>query len=79
MKLPKTDSIRELAEFWDSHDVTDFADELVEVGERVFARRPGVTVPLTARELRALRDLAASRGVDEVALVRTWVQEKLHH
>jgi len=49
MKLPKTDSIRELAEFWDSHDVTDFADELVEAGERVFARRPAVTVPLTAR------------------------------
>jgi hypothetical protein len=79
MKLPKTDSIRELAEFWDSHDVTDFTDELVEAGERVFARRPAVTVPLTAGELRALRDLAASRGVDEVALVRTWVQEKLDH
>lgn len=79
MKQPKTDSIRELAEFWDSHDVTDFTDELVEAGERVFARRLVVTVPLTARELRALRDLAASRGVDEVALVRTWVQEKLDH
>jgi hypothetical protein len=81
MKLPKTDSIRELAEFWDTHDVTDFADELLEVRERVFARRPGtgVTVPLTARERSALRDLAASRGVDEAALIRTWVQEKLHH
>jgi hypothetical protein len=79
MKLPKTDSIRELAEFWDSHEVTDFADELVEADERVFARRPAVTVPLTATELRTLRDLAASRGVDEVALVLTWVQEKLDH
>ena len=80
MKLPKTDSIRELADFWDTHDVTDF-DELVEAGERVFARRPGtaVTVPLTASERSALRDLAASRGVDEAVLIRTWVQEKLHH
>jgi len=60
MKLPKTDSIRELAEFWDNHDVADFTDELVEVSERVFARRPGtaVTVPLTASERSALRDLA---------------------
>jgi hypothetical protein len=81
MKLPETDSIRELAEFWDSHDVTEFADELVEVRERVFARRPptGVTVPLTASELKAVGDLAASRGVDEAALIRSWVQEKLHH
>jgi hypothetical protein len=79
MKLPETDSIRELAEFWDNHDVTDFADELAEVSERVFAHRPAVTVPLTAGELKAVRELAASRGVDEAALIRSWVQEKLHH
>jgi len=81
MKIPETDSIRELAEFWDTHDVTAFADELVEVTEPVFVRLPtkGVTVPLSAGELKALRELAASRGVDEAALIRTWVQEKLHH
>jgi hypothetical protein len=79
MKLPETDSIRELAEFWDRHDVTDFADELVEVRERVFARGPAVTVHLTTAELKAIRDLAASHGVDEAALIRSWVQEKLHH
>jgi hypothetical protein len=81
MKIPETDSIRELAEFWDTHDVTEFADELVEVAEPVFAPRPtkGVTVPLSASELKGLRDLAASRGVDEAVLIRTWVQEKLHH
>ena len=81
MKIPETDSIRELAEFWDTHDVTAFADELVEVTEPVFVRLPtkGVTVPLSAGELKALRDLAASSGVDEAALIRTWVQEKLHH
>jgi hypothetical protein len=79
MKLPETDSIRELAQFWDAHDVTDFADELVEVPERVFSRRGAVTVALTAGELRTLRELAASQGVDEAALIRSWVQEKLHH
>ena len=30
-KLPQTDSIEELAKFWDNHDVTDFNDELEEV------------------------------------------------
>jgi hypothetical protein len=81
MKIPETDSIRELAEFWGAHDVTEFSDELVEVAEPVFARRlaKGVTVPLSAGELKALRDLAASRGVDEAALIRSWVQERLHH
>lgn len=56
----------------------EFADELVEVAEPVFARR-GVTVALTPTELKALRDLAASRGLNEAALVREWVREKLHH
>ena len=37
-KLPKTDSIQELAEFWDTHDLTDFEEELEEVAEPVFMR-----------------------------------------
>jgi hypothetical protein len=37
-KLPKTDSIQELAQFWDTHDLTDFEDELEEVREPVFVR-----------------------------------------
>jgi hypothetical protein len=49
MKIPDTDSIRELAEFWDTHDVTDFDDQLEEVAEPVFVR-PAVTVPLSADE-----------------------------
>jgi hypothetical protein len=34
-KLPQTDSIEELARFWDSHDLTDFEDQLEEVTEPV--------------------------------------------
>lgn len=37
-KLPRTDSIQELARFWDTHDLTDFDDELEEVTEPVFVR-----------------------------------------
>ena len=32
-KIPHTDSIAELARFWDTHDLTDFEDELEEVPE----------------------------------------------
>jgi len=80
MKIPDTDSIRELAEFWDTFDVTAFDDQLEEVAEPVFARvKGGVTVPLSGDERDAIRKIAASRGVDEAALIREWVQEKLHH
>lgn len=80
MKIPDTDSIRELADFWDTHDVTAFDDQLEEVAGPVFTReRSGVTVPLSGDERTVIRKIAASRGVDEAALIHEWVQEKLHH
>ena len=80
MRIPNTDSIQELAEFWDDHSVTDFGDQVEEVSEPVFARQLGhvVRVPLTAQERLALRRIAASRGVEEAALIREWVKEKPH-
>jgi len=35
-KIPKTDSIEELAKFRDSHDLTEFEDGIEEVREPVF-------------------------------------------
>lgn len=57
MKVPETDSIRELAAFWDTHDLTDFGDELEEVRGPVFSRPSGssVTVALSGSELAAIR------------------------
>jgi hypothetical protein len=80
MRIPNTDSIQELAEFWDTHSVTDFDDQVEEVSEPLFARQlaHAVRVPLTAQERLALRRIAASRGVEEAALIREWVKEKLH-
>ena len=34
-RLPQTDSIQELARFWDAHDLTGFEDELEEVNPNV--------------------------------------------
>jgi hypothetical protein len=42
--LPKTDSIQELAQFWDTHDLTDSEDELEEVTEPVF--EPATVIPV---------------------------------
>ncbi len=78
-KIPKTDSIQELAAFWQRHDVTDFEDELEEVSGPVFQRGHVVGVPLTGAEHQAVRDAAASRGIDEAALIHEWVKERLRH
>ena len=77
-RIPQTDSIQELAEFWDSHDLTDFEDELVEVAEPVFERDSVLTLRLPASQLEAVQSLAASRGIDSVDLIREWIQEHLN-
>ena len=76
--MPKTDSIQELATFWQRHDVTDFENELEEVPGPVFRRAHVVGVPLTGDEHQAVRDAAVSRGIDEAALIHEWVKEKVH-
>jgi hypothetical protein len=37
-RLPDTDSVEDLARFWDNHDLTDFAHDLQEVSEPLFVR-----------------------------------------
>ncbi len=74
-KIPQTDSIRELAEFWDTHDLTDFEDELEEVREPVF--QPGVTVPLTPRDAKIVNAIAKARGISPRALIQKWISERI--
>jgi predicted DNA binding CopG/RHH family protein len=75
--LPETDSIQELAQFWDTHDVTDFEDELEEVTEPVFDRRTVIALDLESEEAEAVKKLAESKGVADAELIRGWVREKI--
>jgi hypothetical protein len=79
-RLPNTDSVEELAGFWDKHDLTDFADELQEVNEPVFVRSKGasVSIELPPIEARHLKRIARSRGVKETTVLRHWIIERLH-
>ncbi len=79
-KLPNTDSIQELAKFWDTHDLTNFVQGLEEVGEPVFSRskHTPLCVGLPPQELQRLRRLARSKGVNETTMFREWILERLH-
>ena len=76
--IPQTDSIQELARFWDTHDLTDFEDQLEEVVEPVFEPEAVINVVLGPDEIEALNELAKSKGVASVDLIRQWVLEKIH-
>lgn len=79
-KIPQTDSIEELARFWQTHDLTDFEDELEEMTEPVFVRKDEavLTIHLPTEEAEKVKHIAEAKGVEETALVRDWVLEKIH-
>jgi predicted phosphatase len=66
-RLPDTDSIQELARFWDTHDLTDFEPALEEVVEPVFVRSKGASlaVDLPRRDVQRVKQIAKSRGVSD--------------
>ena len=75
-RIPKTDSIRELARFWDTHEVTEFESELEEVTEQVF--EPVIPLSLQYEEAKAVRRIAKTEGVPDAVLIRSWIQEKIN-
>jgi hypothetical protein len=78
-KVPQTDSIEELARFWDTHDLTDFKDELEEVSEPVFERRTILSVRLKSEEVEAVEQIAQTRGIAPEQLLREWILEKVRN
>jgi hypothetical protein len=79
-RLPNTDSIEELAKFWDTHDLTDLEEHLEEVGEPVFVRTKGtlLSIELQPTEAQCLKRIARSKGVKEAIVLRQWIVERLH-
>ena len=76
-RLPQTDSIQELAQFWDTCDLTDFEDELEEVTEPVFEPSTVIPLNLESDEAEAVRRMAEAKGIADAELIRGWVREKI--
>jgi predicted DNA binding CopG/RHH family protein len=77
-RIPEFHSIEEEAEFWDTHDTTDFEDEFKPVKVR-FARNlsEGITIRLDAETLAQLRTQAHEKGIGPTTLARMWILEHL--
>lgn len=76
-QLPKTDSIKELAHFWDSHDITDFEEYLEEEKEPVFKKGADIQIHLEKDEIKSLEKIAKQCGKKNDELIREWIVEKL--
>ncbi len=79
-KLPKFETLDELVAFWDTHNFTDYLDEMEEVD--LETGLPGHTpeslrIRLDKVLMQKLREIAAERGLSSSGLVRLWLEERL--
>lgn len=77
-RIPEFASYAEEAEFWDSHDTTDFEEEFKPVKVRFAGNlSDNLNVRLDAQELERLKQYARAKGVAPATLVRAWIREHL--
>ena len=79
-RIPAFQSIEEEAEFWDTHDVTDFVGNEMSpvemtIGDELANR---LTVRLDQAERRELAKRARAKGIGPSTLVCMWIKERLH-
>lgn len=75
--IPSSDNIQELAEFWQTHSLTDYEDLMEEVPGPLFVRKNSVKVPLKSREAKTLQKMADAKGLSTAELIHTWVAQKI--
>ncbi|HLX40514.1 MAG TPA: CopG family antitoxin [Ktedonobacteraceae bacterium] len=77
--IPAFKSYEEEAEFWDTHDFTDFQQETTPVTVRsTHSLSANVQVRFDRETDHQLEALARERGMKKATLIRTIVMERLH-
>lgn len=80
-KIPKFDSEREEAQFWETHDSTQFLSETEPIDAVFVDARPAkklISFRLDPAAIDRLRTVAKRKGIGYQTLMRMWVMERLN-
>lgn len=79
-KIPKFKIDKEIAQFWDTHSLADFEEELRPAKDVVFVKpqRQVISLRLDRKIVRALKALAARKGIGYSPLLRMWILERFY-
>jgi len=75
--IPDFKSEREAAEFWDTHDSTDYLHELKPVNIKVELKKH-ISIRLAPRQVKEAKLIAAKKNVGYQTLMRMWIQEGIN-
>src|SRR5437667_3734531 len=79
-RIPNFKTIAQEAQFWESHRLTDFADDGDEVSDVTFVERQpkkGMTLRLEPDTQAVLTQIARAKGIGPSTLARMWIIERL--
>ena len=79
-KIPKFTNEQEEAEFWATHDSTEFLHDTEAVDATFIDSRPSkkqIALRLDGETIEALKAVARRKGVGYQTLIRLWVNERL--
>lgn len=74
-KLPEFESVEELTDFFDSHDMGEF--ELPQVEFDVDIKKRTFLVPVDEQVMKRLVQMAQAQHISTEQLVNSWLEEKV--
>jgi len=75
--VSKAKSYKEIADFWDSHDLSDFWEQTKKADFEVDVKSEITYYSLDKKLSEQVQSIAQRRGVSADTLINLWVQEKL--
>lgn len=75
--ISQAHSLVEMAEFWDTHDATEFDDQTYEVDMEFDLKTRHHYIAIDPDLLIRLRSEAEHRGLSAESLANLWLQERL--
>ncbi len=75
--ISKAKSYKEIGEFWDTHDLSDFWDQTKRVKCEVGIESEITYYSLDKKLAEEVQSIARKRGVSPDTLINLWVQEKI--
>jgi hypothetical protein len=80
-RIPKFKSRQEMAQWWDTHNVADYLDELKPVDIKFDLEKPKEEVVMFRLDKgvkQYLAQLARSKGLNTSSLLRMWIMERFN-
>ncbi len=75
--LPKFDSLDNLVDFFDTHDLGDYLEEMPETNFDVNIKRRTHVIALDEDLAKTLTQIAKSKRISSRTLVNRWLREKV--